>query len=178
MRLTQFTDFGLRTLMRLAFEPQRVFTTEAIADEFRLSRHHLVKVVRGLRAAGYVETLRGAGGGFRLAQPPSAIRIGAVARRLEGRQPLVECFRADGGACVLTPRCRLKARLFAAREAFFSELDAVTLADCVYPPAAAPCAAGSEPRAVAPDARQPQLGVEMHHVRARARREPADVGAP
>jgi len=115
MRLTQFTDFGLRTLMRLAFEPQRVFTTEAIADEFLLSRHHLTKVVRGLRAAGYVETLRGAGGGFRLAQPPAEIRIGAVARKLEGRQPLVECFRADGGACVLTPRCRLKARLHSAR---------------------------------------------------------------
>lgn len=150
MRLTQFTDYGLRTLMRLASEPERVFTTEAIADEFRLSRNHLTKVVRGLRAAGYVETLRGAGGGFRLAQPPAEIRIGAVARRLEGRQPLVECFRADGGACVLTPRCRLKARLFAAREAFFSELDGVTLADCVYTPGPRP--AGSEALAAPPHA--------------------------
>ena len=148
MRLTQFTDFGLRTLMRLASEPQRLFTTEEIASEFRLSRNHLTKVVRGLRAAGYVETQRGAGGGFRLAQPPEAIRIGAVARRLEANQPLVECFRADGGHCVLSPRCRLKARLRAAREAFFEELDGMTLAECIYPPRRP---AGSEAFAAAPD---------------------------
>ncbi len=149
MRLTQFTDFGLRTLMRLAAEPRRVFTTEEIATEFRLSRHHLTKVVRGLRRAGFVETQRGAGGGFRLAQPPEAISIGAVARRLEAGQPLVECFRADGGQCVLSPRCRLKARLRAAREAFFHELDGMTLAECAYPPGRP---AGSEPLAAAPDA--------------------------
>jgi Rrf2 family nitric oxide-sensitive transcriptional repressor len=150
MRLTQFTDFGLRTLMRLASEPQRTFTTEDIAGEFHLSRNHLTKVVRGLRAAGYVVTQRGAGGGFRLAMTPEAIRIGAVARKLEGRQPLVECFRADGGACVLTPRCRLKGRLFAAREAFFRELDGMTLAECMYPPPTP--AASSETVAAAPDA--------------------------
>ena len=151
MRLTQFTDFGLRTLMRLASEPQRVFTTEDVATELRLSRNHLTKVVSGLRAAGYVETLRGAGGGFRLAQPAAEIRIGAVARKLEARQPLVECFRADGGQCVLTPRCRLKARLWAAREAFFRELDAMTLAECMYPPAAGP-ARSDEAQPAAPDA--------------------------
>lgn len=154
MRLTLFTDFGLRTLMRLAAEPRRVFTTAEVADELRLSRNHLTKVVRDLRAAGFLETMRGAGGGFRLALPPDEIRVGAVVRRLEGRQPLVECFRADGGCCVLTPRCRLKARLHAAREAFFRELDAVTLAQCVYQPAAAVPAlpAGSEALAAPPDA--------------------------
>lgn len=148
MRLTQFTDFGLRILMSLASEPNRLFTTEEIATELRLSRNHLTKVVRGLRKAGYVETLRGAGGGFRLAQSPEEIRIGAVARRLEGGQPLVECFRADGGHCVLSPRCRLKSRLRAAREAFFHELDAMTLAECIVPPRPP---AASEPLAAAPD---------------------------
>jgi Rrf2 family nitric oxide-sensitive transcriptional repressor len=131
MRLTQFTDFGLRTLMRLAAEPERLFTTDLVARELRLPRNHLAKVVRGLRAAGYVETQRGVGGGFRLAQAPGAIRVGAVARRLESGQPLVECFRADGGACTFTPRCRLRFRLAAAREAFFRELDGLTLAECV-----------------------------------------------
>ncbi len=145
MRLTQFTDFGLRTLMRLASEPARVFTTETVAGELRLSRNHLTKVVRGLRSAGFVVTIRGSGGGFRLALPAAEIRIGAVARKLESRAALVECFRPDGGGCVITPTCRLKPRLHAAREAFFRELDAMTLAECVYHPAppapAAPSAA-------------------------------------
>jgi Rrf2 family nitric oxide-sensitive transcriptional repressor len=45
---------------------------------------------------------------------------------------VVECFRADGGACVLTPGCALRRRLAAAREAFLAELDRTTLADCRY----------------------------------------------
>ncbi|MBS0540529.1 MAG: Rrf2 family transcriptional regulator [Proteobacteria bacterium] len=133
MRLTAFTDFGLRALMRLAAEPERSFTSDEIAGEFAISRHHLIKVVRGLADAGYVQTQRGAGGGFRLARPPEAIRLGEVVRDLEQDQPMVECFRADGGACVLTPACRLRKRLSAAREAFLASLDATTLAECAWP---------------------------------------------
>ncbi len=48
MRLTSFTDFGLRALMRLAAEPGRVFTTEEIAGELKISRNHLTKVIQAL----------------------------------------------------------------------------------------------------------------------------------
>jgi len=133
MRLTTFTDFGLRALMRLAGDTERLFTTDEIANEFAISRNHLVKVIQDLAAAGYIKTHRGRGGGFRLAIPAEKIRIGEVVRRLESRQALVECFREDGGACALTPRCLLKGRLAKAREAFYRELDATTLAECAYP---------------------------------------------
>jgi Rrf2 family nitric oxide-sensitive transcriptional repressor len=133
MRLTAYTDFGLRALMRLAGEPERSFTTDEIANEFEISRHHLIKVVRGLATAGYVTTQRGAAGGFRLARSPESITLGQVVRDLEADQPIVECFREDGGACVLTPRCRLKKRLAAARQAFLDELNTTTLAECAYP---------------------------------------------
>lgn len=133
MRLTAFTDFALRALMRLAGEPTRSFATNEIATEFRISRNHLAKVVRDLADAGIITTQRGAGGGFSLARSPHSITLGEVVRALEQRHALVECFRDDGGSCVLTPRCRLKARLAAAREAFMRELDATTLAECAYP---------------------------------------------
>lgn len=133
MRLTTFTDFGLRALMRLAGDPDRLFTTDEIATEFAISRNHLVKVIQELASAGFVVTQRGAGGGFRLALPAEKIRIGEVVRSLESRQALVECFRVDGGACVLTPKCRLKGRFAKAREAFLRELDGTTLAQCAYP---------------------------------------------
>ncbi len=133
MRLTTFTDFGLRALMRLAGDPERIFTTDEIATEFAISRNHLTKVIQDLAGAGFVVTQRGAGGGFRLALPAGEIRIGEVVKSLESRQAIVECFRADGGACVLTPRCRLKGRLAKARDAFLRELDATTLAECAYP---------------------------------------------
>ena len=133
MRLTAFTDFALRALMRLAGEPNRSFSTNDIATEFGISRNHLTKVVRDLAEGGFVTTQRGAGGGFRLARPPRSITLGEVVRTLEQRHALVECFRSDGGDCMLRPRCRLKSRLAAAREAFMRELDATTLAECAYP---------------------------------------------
>ncbi len=134
MRLTSFTDFGLRALMRLAGEPDRTFTTEQIASEFALSRHHLIKIVRDLAEAEIVRTQRGVTGGFALARDPETITIGEIVRRLESREALVECFRGDGGTCVLTPTCRLKGRLRSALDAFLRELDRATLADCVWQP--------------------------------------------
>jgi Rrf2 family transcriptional regulator, nitric oxide-sensitive transcriptional repressor len=133
MRLTSFTDYALRALMRLAAEPGRVFTTQEIARELAISRNHLTKVVREMADAGFVVTLRGTGGGFRLARPADTISIGEVVRRLEARLAIVECFRADGGACSLTPDCRLKGRLAVAADAFHAELDKTTLADCAHP---------------------------------------------
>ena len=133
MRLTTFTDFGLRALMRLAGEPDRSFSTGEIAAEFGISRHHLIKVVSDLAQAGFVTTQRGGGGGFRLARSAQAINLGEVVRALEARHALVECFREDGGNCVLMPRCRLKGKLASAREAFLRELERTTLADCAYP---------------------------------------------
>ncbi len=134
MHLTSFTDFGLRALMRLAGEPDRSFTTDEMAREFGLSRNHLIKVVGQLARNGYIQTRRGAAGGFRLARPAETITLGEVVRCLEQGSALVECFRGDGGACILTPQCRLKGRLAAAEDAFLRELDRTTLAECIYVP--------------------------------------------
>ncbi|MEZ5861093.1 MAG: Rrf2 family transcriptional regulator [Geminicoccaceae bacterium] len=103
--------------MRLAGSPGRVITTEALATELAVSRHHLTKVVRALGAAGFVSTARGAGGGFRLARPAGAITVGDVVRQLEGRHALVEMLscrrrrlRADAGlpAQEASGRCRAR----------------------------------------------------------------------
>lgn len=149
MRLTAFTDYGLRVLMRLAGAPDRSFTTEQIATEFAISKHHLTKVVRTLAGAGFVDSRRGAGGGLRLGRDPNGLTLGEVVRLMEAGQALVECYRADGGACVLTPACRLKSKLFAARAAFLDELDKVSLAECAY----TPDAGGRSAAAVSPGGR-------------------------
>ncbi len=105
---------------------------EALAQELGgLSRDHLHKIVQGLVALGVVRTLRGAGGGVTLASDPRQIRIGALIRQLEGSQPVVECFRADGGCCTLKAQCRLRGFIGNAREDFYRNLDAHTLADCL-----------------------------------------------
>lgn len=132
MQITTFTDFGLRVLMLLAGAPERSFTTKEIASEFEISRNHLAKVVQDLAKGGYIKTQRGAGGGIRLAVAPESVKLGEVIRFMERGQALVECFRADGGNCTLTPKCLLKQRFAEAREAFLQELNTTTLAECAY----------------------------------------------
>lgn len=132
MRLAAFTDYGLRILMRLARAPEELAKTQGIAQEFGIPYNHLAKVVQDLVRGGFITTQRGAGGGIRLARSPDSITLGEVVRFLEQRYPLVECFRSDGGACLLTPTCRLKSRLAAAREAFLMELERSTVAECAY----------------------------------------------
>jgi Rrf2 family nitric oxide-sensitive transcriptional repressor len=144
MRLTAFTDYGLRTLMKLAGAPDRAFTTDEVATEFAISRNHLTKVVRDLARGGYLKTRRGAGGGFQLSKPSASITLGEIVRLLEGRHAMVECFRIDGGGCALTPACRLKGRLASAREAFLRELDATTLAECAWTAPAGVLRAGAQ----------------------------------
>ncbi|SER87014.1 transcriptional regulator, BadM/Rrf2 family [Tranquillimonas rosea] len=132
MRLTSFTDYGLRALMRMASDPDRAFSTAEIADEFGVSRNHLNKIIQRLARHGFVATRRGAGGGAMLARPASEIGLGDLVRLLEQDQALVECFAPDG-ACTVSPVCRLKGRLFAAESAFLAELDRSTLADIALP---------------------------------------------
>lgn len=134
MRLLESTDLALRVLMWLSAAPDRHFSTDVLARELVVSRHHLQKIVQYLTQAGLVRTIRGVRGGVMLAQPAGEISVGAVVRGHEQDQALVECFRADGGACTLLPRCRLRRMLATAKEAFYRDLDQYTLADCLGGP--------------------------------------------
>lgn len=136
MRLTTFTDYGLRALMRMASEPARAFSTAELADEFALSRNHLTKIMAALAQAGLVTTRRGSGGGARLGRLPEQITLGQIVRVLESGQALVECLAPAGGACSIDGCCRLKARLRRAEAAFLRDLDRSTLADVALPPVA------------------------------------------
>ena len=132
MRLTLHSDYALRTLMYAALSPDRLVTIPEIADRYAISRNHLMRVVQGLAARGFLETVRGKGGGLRLMRPAGAIRIGEVVREMEPDLAVAECF-GSGNACRLTPDCVLRGALSEALAAFIATLDRYTLADLVAP---------------------------------------------
>lgn len=133
MQLTRFTDFSLRVLIHLGAHPDNLATVAVLAGEQGISRHHLTRVVHQLGIKGYIETLRGKGGGFRLARRPDQIRIGDVVRDMETGFELAECFRPGENACRLLPACALKPVLAEAGRAFLASLDRYTLADLLPP---------------------------------------------
>jgi Rrf2 family nitric oxide-sensitive transcriptional repressor len=129
MKLTAFTDYSLRVLMYLAADPSRRATIAEIAGAYGISENHLVKVVHFLGQCGWIETVRGKGGGMLLARPAHEVVVGRVVRDCEGAALPAECFSTDGGRCVLTRGCRLKGVLGEAVDAFYAVLDNYTLAD-------------------------------------------------
>lgn len=133
MRLSTFSDYSLRVLMYLGVQPNRLATIAEIAAVHEISESHLMKVVHQLGRNGYVETVRGKGGGMRLGRAPQEIVLGEVIRQTENDLALVECF-ADGSACRIQSACRLHGILDEALSAMFLVLDGYTLADLLEKP--------------------------------------------
>ena len=133
MQLTRFTDYAFRVLIHLGHHPDVLATVGALAAEHGISRHHLTRVVYQLGLKGYIETVRGKGGGFRLARRPTDIRLGDVVRDMEPALELAECFRPGEVGCILLPACALKSFLADAGDAFLASLDRHSLADLVRP---------------------------------------------
>ncbi len=134
MRLTRHTDYALRLLMLLAMEPDELHTIEEIASRYGISRNHLMKVAQTLARDGFVEGLRGRGGGLRLGRPAESVGIGAVVRSCEDGFALVECFDHQNNGCVIAPACGLRGPLEEALRAFLAVLDRYTLADLIGNP--------------------------------------------
>lgn len=82
MQLTSYTDYALRVLIYLAKNPEQKVTIGELAEFFKISRNHLVKVVHNLSINGFVRSIRGKGGGLYLAKPAKQINIGDVVRKM------------------------------------------------------------------------------------------------
>ena len=130
MRLTRFSDIGLRVLMYLAREPREIpaVTIAEISSQFDIPRNHLVKVAGLLAKHGWIAATRGRTGGLRLAVEPASLKLGQVVRVLEGRKELIDCEQLR---CQLSKDCGLRSALARAHDAFYVALDAYTLADII-----------------------------------------------
>ncbi len=133
MRLSLHSDYALRLLMHAGLSSGQLISAEDTAQAFGLSKNHLMKVIYGLGQSGFIETVRGRNGGFKLAVPPSDICIGAVVREMELDLAIVECL-GDGNTCVISPACRLTGIMHEALDAWLTVLDKYTLADLLHRP--------------------------------------------
>ncbi len=133
MRLSTFSDYSLRVLIYLGINQEGLVTIAEIARAYQISENHLMKVVHQLGKAGFIETVRGKGGGMRLARDPFSIQVGDVVRHTENDLFLVECMAPDS-VCRIQEACRIKNIMAEGLESMFAVLNRYTLADLLDKP--------------------------------------------
>ena len=117
MHITTKSLLAIKTLLTCAGQPDRQFRKHEIAAQLNASENHLAQVVHQLGRKGFLTTQRGRSGGLRLARPPEEISVGQVLRQFEQTLPLA-------ASCEGT----LRLALARAEEAFYHQMDGVTLA--------------------------------------------------
>ena len=98
MKLSTKGRYGLRALIDLAvYSGQEAVSIQSIAKRQNISDRYLEQLMGKLRRAGLVVSIRGAGGGYRLARPAGEISVGEVLRALEGNLDAVTCPGTEEG---------------------------------------------------------------------------------
>ena len=97
MRLSTKGRYGLRAVVDLAIHSRdESVTLGSIAQRQDLSEGYLEQLIAKLKRAGIVASIRGSGGGYRLAKAPEEITVGDILRALEGELCVVECSDTKG----------------------------------------------------------------------------------
>ncbi len=85
MKISTQTRYALRFLLELSLRsrPPLCITTRSIAQRQGISEKYLESIAAKLRKAGYVKSVKGAGGGYILHKDPESITVGAIMRLME-----------------------------------------------------------------------------------------------
>jgi Rrf2 family protein len=132
--LTAKGKYGLKALVHLAhLEAGDTAQSADIAEANNISKKFLDAILADLRRSGFVETKKGRGGGYRLAQKAKDIRIGNVIRALDGPLAPIACasrtaYRACDD-CKSRQKCAVRIVMTEVRDAMSKVLDRTTLAD-------------------------------------------------
>jgi Rrf2 family protein len=130
MNVGRRMDYAVRALTYLAAQPgARVVPRNEIQDRQRIPPHFLSKILRKLVTAGYLVSVPGARGGFRLQVSAESISMRNVYECIEGPLCLMECIHEDGDACCFAPICTQITVWRGAQAALGQYLDQVSIGD-------------------------------------------------
>ena len=124
--------YALRVMIDLAERQTSDFTPlKEIAARQEISEKYLESIVKNLVQNGFLEGLRGKGGGYRLVRAPEEYTVGSILRLMEGSLAPVACLEQRALPCSREEKCRtlpMWKKLYAMLNDFF---DGVTLADLI-----------------------------------------------
>jgi Rrf2 family protein len=93
-----------------------------------ISVKYLEQLIRPLKQANLVESVRGPKGGHMLAKNPEEITLGQIVRLFEGQSDLVECV-SNPEKCNMADDCQVRLAWQDATRVLYEKLDSTTIAD-------------------------------------------------
>jgi Rrf2 family protein len=137
--MTKKTGYGLIAMTHLAsLDPKELASAREIAEEYNIPLSLLMNILKELAAAGYVQSVRGAHGGYRTARPPSEVNFVELMETLEGPMKFAECVLGDVddegySKCKLMPKCPIADPVHRVHRKIRDFLLDLTLADVLQP---------------------------------------------
>jgi Rrf2 family transcriptional regulator, cysteine metabolism repressor len=104
MWISTKAQYGLRALIDIAQQDGKAVALKNVADRQEISQHYLEQIAAALRRAGFIRSVRGAHGGYKLARSPESITAWEVVSAMEGSLAPVSCIE-DPGSCGHTGVC-------------------------------------------------------------------------
>jgi len=128
LRLTRLTDYGILLMARMPGPDGALVSAHELAEATRVPATTVSKLLQSLLAAGLLESVRGAHGGYRLARPHEQISVRDIIDCFEGHIALTECNLEDGH-CDQSPVCATTGSWKKINRAVRDALGAISLAD-------------------------------------------------
>ncbi len=108
IKINKSTKYALYAIVELSRDPEKVLSIKKIAGEYDISELHLSKVIQEMQRAGFIRSIRGIKGGFKIARDPKDITILDVVEAFEIRPPQNACVLFDfEQKCMQGDLCRL-----------------------------------------------------------------------
>lgn len=95
MKLSSKARYGLKAMCELAVKYDEIVSISQIAESTKTSEAYLEQLMAILKKADLIVSVRGAGGGYKLAKSPYAISVGEILRALEDDLKFVDCISGD-----------------------------------------------------------------------------------
>ena len=127
--LSTTAEYALRALISLAQEPEKATLGRDLAAASGVPANYLSKILLDLKKAGFVQAVRGTGGGYRMGRPPEEVRLMDVVEFIDGSAARPGCFLAGSNACSDDDPCLAHDRWAAVRDQYVTFLESTTLAD-------------------------------------------------
>lgn len=132
MKLSTKGRYGLRALIDLAmYGEEEAVSIQSISARQQISDSYLEQLVRKLKRAGLVNSVRGAQGGYRLAKPVEEISVGDVLRALEGSIEAVSCGKEHNANCLGEDLCVARYVWQKVNKSIQETVDSITISQLV-----------------------------------------------